>query len=95
VPMRETMEIFNKAMIHLSDLAIKRKIIVVATYIPHVRSRRRVFLESVLFGRAGTVIRMAESKDRLQFTLERHSLLKSFTMDILSDAVTLEKFVEA
>jgi len=95
VPTKESMEIFNKAMTCLSDLAIKRNVIVVATCFPYGRSRRCVFLESVLFGRAGTVIRIAESKGRLQFALENHPLLRPFTIDILPNAVTLEKFVGA
>ena len=95
VPTKESMEIFNKAMIYLSDLATRRNVIVVASCFPFWHSRRRVFLESVLFGRASTVIRVKELKGRLQFALESHPLLKPFTIDILPNAVTLEKFVEA
>jgi len=95
VPTREAMDIFNKAMIYLSDLVTRRHVIVVATCFPHWHSRRQVFLESVLFGRANTVIKINESKSKLQFSLESHQVLKPFTIDILHNAVTLEKFVEA
>jgi len=95
VPTKEAIEVFNKAVIYLSDLAVKRNAIVVATSFPHQGSRRRVFLESLLFGRTGTVVRISESKSRLQFTLESHPFLKPFSIDIPRDAVTLEKCVEA
>jgi len=95
VPAREAMDIFNKAIIYLSDLVKKRDVIIVASCFPYWYSRRRVFLESVLFGRAGTVIKVNESKSKLQFTVESHALLKPFTIDILPNAVTLERFVEA
>ncbi len=92
VPVKESIEIFNKAVIYLSDLAVKKNAIIVATSLPQQRSRRRVFLESVLFGRVGTAIRICESKSRLQFVLENHPFLKPLTIDILQNAVTLEKF---
>lgn len=92
VPVKESIEIFNKAVIYLSDLAVKKNTIIVATSFPQQRSRRRVFLESVLFGRAGTAVRICESKSRLQLVLENHPFLKPLTIDILQNAVTLEKF---
>jgi len=95
VPTKEAMNLFNNAVIHLSELVTRRDVIIVASCFPRGRfKRRRFFLESVLFGRAGTVVRVAESKGKLQFTLESHPFLKPFTIDILSNAVTLEKFEE-
>ncbi len=93
VPTREAMNLFNNTMIYLSELVKRRGVIIVASCFPRGRfRRRRFFFESVLFGRAGTVIKVAESKGRLQFTLESHPLLKPFTIDIVQNAVTLEKF---
>jgi len=95
VPTKEAINLFNHAIIHLSELVTRRDVIIVASCFPRGRfKRRRFFLESVLFGRAGTVVRVAESKGKLQFTLESHPFLKPFTIDILSNAVTLEKFEE-
>jgi len=95
VPTKESMEIFNKAVLYLSDLVKRRNIIIVASCFPHWHSRRHVFFESVLFGRADTVIKLTESKGKLQFALESHPILQPLTIDILPNAVTLEKFVEA
>lgn len=95
VPTKEAMEIFNKAMIFLSDLVTRRNVIVIASCLPYEHHRRRVFLESVLFGRANTAIKVHELRGRMQFSLENHPFLKPFTIDILPNAVTLERFVEA
>jgi len=95
VPKKESMEIFNKSVIYLSDLVARRNIIIIATCFPRWHSKTCVFLESVLFGRAGIVMKVRDSKGRLQFALERHPFLKPFTIDVLPNAVTLERFVEA
>jgi len=95
VPTREAMDIFNKAVIYLSGLVTRRNVIVIASFFPQWHQRRRVFLEAVLFGRASTVIRIQESKGRMQFHLQNHPVLKPFTIDIMPNVVTLERFVEA
>ena len=95
VPTKEVIDIFNNAMIYLSELVTRRDVIIVASCFPHGRLKRRFLHESALFGRASAVIKVKEFKGRLQFTLESHPLLKPFTIDILPNAVTLEKFVEA
>jgi len=95
VPTKEAMNLFNNAMIHLSELVTRRDVVIVASCFPRGRfRRRRFFLESVLFGMAGMVVRVVESKGKLKFTLESHPFLKPFTIDILSNAVTLERFEE-
>jgi hypothetical protein len=95
VPTREAFELFSKAVTYLSDLTIRRNVIVVATCFPFEHSRRHVFLESILLGKASKVIRITESKGKLQFALENSRGVESFTIDIESNAVTLEKFVGA
>jgi hypothetical protein len=95
VPTKEAVEVFNKAVIYLSDLATKRNIIVVTTSFSHQGSRRGVFLESLLFGRAGVVVRIGESKGKLQLALESHPFLKPFSVDMSQNAATLEGCVEA
>ena len=95
VPTREAMEIFNKAMIYLSDLVVRSNVIVAASCFPYGHNRRRVFLESVLLGRANAAIKVHELRGRMQLSLESHPFLKPFTIDILPNAITLERFVEA
>ena len=95
VPTKEALEIFSKAVVYLSELVTKRKVIVVVSFFPSEQSRRRVFLESVLLGRASTVVIVQKSKGTVQFSLEKHPLLQSFVIDIEPNAATLERFVEA
>jgi len=92
VPMREAIEIFRKAMIYLSDLATRCNVIVIASYFPHELHRRRVLLESFLLAGARTTIKIQEFSGRLQFSLEKHPLLKPCTIDILLTEVMLERF---
>jgi hypothetical protein len=94
VPTKESIGIFNKAVAHLSDLTLKRSVIVIITSFLQQRSRRRVFLESILFGRAGTIIRVTESRDKLRFILEKHPSLEPFTLDVPQNVITLEGLVE-
>lgn len=95
VPAKEALEIFNKATTYLSTLVTRRKVLVVASYFPCGHSKRRILLESILLRKASTVARVQELKGRVQFSLERHPFLQPFIIDILPNAVTLEKFVEA
>ncbi len=95
VPTKEALGIFSKAVIYLSELAAKRKVIVVASLFPSEQSRRRVFLESILLGRASTTVKVQKSNGAAQFSLEKHPFLQAFSVGIEQNAATLEKFVEA
>ena len=95
VPTREALEVFKKMMFHLADLAIRRNIIVTATCSNDGRSKRLVFLESILLEKANTIARVTESRGRLQLTLQNHRFPESLAVDIPHNEPTLEKFVEA
>jgi len=95
VPTKEALEIFHKMIIRLADLALRRNIIVVATYSNGERSKRQAFLESILLGRADKTARFTEDKGRLQLSIEKHGFPESLTVDVLRNEATLEKFVEA
>lgn len=94
VPKVEGRDLFIKMTRYLSDVAEKGTV-VVASYFPRPYSSRNLFLESVLFGRANTMIGIKESKGILKFFLEDHSSIKSFTSDLLFNAVTMDMFMEA
>ncbi|NIR87080.1 hypothetical protein GWO13_05685 [Candidatus Bathyarchaeota archaeon] len=95
VPKTEGRDIFLKMTQYLSDLASRRRAVVVASYIPRPYSSRNLFLELVLFGRASTVLRFKASRGGFKFALEEHSNIKPFTVDFPSNAVTMDMFVEA
>lgn len=94
VPKREGRDIFLKMIQYLSEVASRRRAIVVASHFPRPYSSRSLFLESVLLGRASTVIRFKESKGGFKFTLEDHPSIKPFTIDFPSNTVTIDMFME-
>lgn len=95
VPKKEVMDVFMKMTQYLSQLASRRRAIIIATCFRRRYSSRSLFLESVLFGRASTVIWLKESRGALKFVLERHPSFKSFAVDFPSNAVTMDTFMEA
>jgi len=95
VPKKEGMDVFMEMIWYLLELASRRRAIIVATCFPQRYSRRGMFLESVLFGRANTVIGLKESRGALKFVLELHPNIKPFTVDFPSNAVTMDMFMEA
>jgi hypothetical protein len=94
VPTKEAMGVFNKAMIRLSNLVARRNVIVITSCLPHQRNLRCVFLESVLFGKTNTAIKIEEVKGTMRFSLENHPFLKPFKADLTPNAVALERFTE-
>jgi len=95
VPKIEGRDIFFKMTQHLSHLASGRRAIVVASYFPRPYSIRSLFLESVLYGRASTVVGLKESRGVLKFVLESHPSVEPFAIDFPSNAVTMDMFMEA
>ncbi|MFQ5759172.1 MAG: hypothetical protein ACE5IF_05800, partial [Candidatus Bathyarchaeia archaeon] len=95
VPKTEGTDIFMKMVQCLLDLASRRQAVIVASYFPRRYSSRSLFLESVLLGRASTVIGVKESRGALKFVLENHPSIKPFAIDFPSNAVTMDMFMEA
>jgi len=95
VPKMEGRETFLKMTQYLLELATGRRDIVVTSYFPRPYSSRNLFLESVLLGRATTVIKFKESKGGFKFALEDHPNIKPFAIDVPSNAVTMDMFTEA
>ena len=95
VPTKEALAIFSKAVNYLSELAAKRKAIVIASFFPSEQLRRRFSLESTLLEGASTTVKVQKSKGIVQFSLEKNPFLKPFIIDIEPNAATLERFVEA
>ncbi|UCE28573.1 MAG: hypothetical protein JSV85_04640 [Candidatus Bathyarchaeota archaeon] len=94
VPEDQSRETFIKMAHHLSELALTRRAIIVATCLHQSHSSRSLFLKSVLFGRASTVIRLRASRGALKFILEYHPSLTPFAVDFYSNAVTMDRFLE-
>ncbi len=95
VPTKEALEIYQKMIIHLADLALRRSIIVVATCSDSGHSKRQIVLESILLGKACKTARFTEAKGRIQVAIQNRGFPRSLQLDILPNEATLEKFVEA
>lgn len=93
VPKKESRDIFMKMARCISDLAFKRRAIIVATYFPRRSSRSR-FLRAVLSRRANAVAGVKKTRGVLKFVLEKHPSIEPFTMDFPSNAVTMDMFME-
>jgi len=94
VPKTEGRNIFLKMAHHLSEIASGRRAVIVTSYTPRPYSSESLFLESILLGRASIVIRFNESQCGLKFTLEEHPNIKPYSLDVPSNAVTMDMFVE-
>jgi len=95
VPRIEGRDIFMKMTQYLSEVASRRRAVVVALYFPRPYSSRNLFVESVLLARASTVIRFKESRGGFKFVLEEHPSIKPSTIDFPSNSVTMDMFMEA
>ena len=95
VPTKEALEIFQKMTFRLADLALKRNVIVVATYSSDEHSRRQAVLESILLGKADKPARFTEDKGILQLSVKNRGFPETLTIDVLRNEATLEKYVEA
>jgi hypothetical protein len=95
VPAKEALELFKKMILCLSDLALKRNTIIVATCSDDEPSKRQIVLESILLRIADKTARFTETKGRLQLSIKNRGSPETLTADILRDEATLEKFVEA
>jgi len=91
----EAGDFFKKMTKNLSDLASKRRIIIVASHISRPHSRRSLYLRSVLFGNATMVMGVKESRGVPKFVLENHPKILPFTINFPSDTVTMDMFTEA
>ncbi len=94
VPKKEGRDLFMKTAAYLSKLASERGTTVVASCFPRRHSSRSMFLETVLFGRATTLIKLKELRGVLKFVLESHPSLEPFSIDFPSNAVTIDMFME-
>ena len=94
VPKTEAQDLFMKVCGKLENIANERKAIVVASYGRRRGSSRSLFLETVLYGRASTVLSFKQSRGVLKFSLESHPRLKPFTVELRGNETRLTDFME-
>ena len=94
VPWEEAEDLYKKMTKSLSDLASRRRVIIVASHPPRSYSRRSLSLKSILYGNANMVMGVRESKGAPKFILENHPKILPFTIDLPSNTVTMDTFLE-
>jgi hypothetical protein len=95
IPKTEAKDLFIKICAKLSEVAAKKKSIVITTYFPERRSKLGVFFEAVLFGRSNILVKFRKRGKILSFFLEEHPRIKRFNMDFpATDYTALTYFME-
>jgi len=95
IPETEAKDLFMKVCAKLSEIAARKKSIVVTSYFPERRSKRGVFFEAFLFGRSNISVRLRKRGKILSFVLEDHPRINRFSMDLpTADYAPLTNFME-
>jgi hypothetical protein len=94
IPAEEGKEVFNQVVAFLSKFAEENSLIVIATYLPHYRSRLNAFLHAVACARASIVMSVTKSPRRFgqQLVLGKHPLFRLGQIDFPSEDLTLDYF---
>ena len=91
----EARELFTKTCSTLSEIALEKRAVVVATYFPERRSRQGLFFEAVLFEKCNVLVRLRRRGKILNFVLEKHPNARPFNVNFAGDNTVLDGFVEA
>jgi len=83
-----------KVCTKLSEIAARKRAVVVATYFPERKSKQGLFFEAVLFGKSNVLVRFKKTGTALSFVLEDHPRVKQFTIDFPTDYAPLTAFME-
>jgi len=94
IPKTEAKDLFMKVCTKLSEIAARKRAVVVATYFPERKSKQGLFFEAVLFGKSNVLVRFKKTGTALSFVLEDHPRVKQFTIDFPTDYAPLTAFME-
>lgn len=97
IPKTEANDLFIKVCGKLSEIASRKRAIVVTSYLSERRSKRSVFFEAILFGRSNILVRFSRRRKILSFALESHPHIRSFSVDFdspVTDYASLTSFME-
>lgn len=94
IPKTEAKDLFMKICSKLAEIAAKKQTIVVASYFPERRSKRSLFFEAVLFGRANVLIKLKKKGKILSLVLENHPRIRRFTFNFSTEEIPLTAFME-
>ena len=94
IPEYETQRIFSQVTTYLSNFARENKVIIIATYPPHMETKRNNSLQTQTCTRANVVLSIRKTSYARQFALEKHSYLTLGTAELPDESSTLPYFLE-
>jgi hypothetical protein len=95
VPKREAKDVFSQLLAFIRDFAQENRVIAIATYPSHSRSKRNIFFRETIFARANIVASVKRSCYGRQFVLEKHPTFRLRKANFSSENLTLTEFLEA
>jgi hypothetical protein len=69
---QETKAVYSQILSYLATFAKKHRIIIIATILPHERTRRTDFLQEITISKANTVLRFTKTPYTSEVELEKH-----------------------
>ena len=92
IPDFEAQRIFSQVTTFLSNFARVSKIIVIATFPPHMDSKRNTLLHDLTYAKADVVMSLKKTSYSRQFFLEKHPYLKTGCTELPSENLKLTDF---
>jgi hypothetical protein len=96
IPLEESKEVFSQVTTYLSKFAEEKRVIVLATCLPHYYSRRSAFFHAVACARSNITISITKKPSypfAKRLALEKHPLFKLGSVDFPCENFTLNDFV--
>jgi hypothetical protein len=85
----EAQKVYSRAMTFLAELARKKHLVVIATYLPHESTRKNSLLYASTYQKANVVASLAMVNHRRTMALEKHSTYLLGSAEFPSDQITL------
>ena len=94
IPEYEAQRIFSQVTTYLSNFAKENKVIIIATYPPHMETERNTSLQTQTCIKANVVLSIRKTSYARQLALERHPYLTFGTAELSNESSTLPYFLE-
>jgi Rad51 len=94
IPEYEAQRIFNQVTLYLSNFARENKVIIIATYPPHMETERNNSLQTQTCTKTNVVLSIRKTSYARQITIEKHPCLTSSIAELPDESSTLADFLE-
>jgi len=91
----EAQKVYSRTMAFLAELAHKKQLVVVATYLPHENTRRNSLLYASTYQKANVAASLARVNHRRAIILEKHPTYPLGLAEFPSDQITLPELMES